>query len=125
MTDTPVGLADAIAALRQELLAAIDEGKGSRMQFRLAPVELSLQVTVSREAEGKIGWKVLGLGGALSSAATQTLKLTLEPVWRKEDGSYVSDFAIASQDDRMPRIGPSAPEAHLNADRRREGLADE
>jgi len=48
MADIVLGLADAIAALRKELLAAVDEGQGEAMRFRLAPVELSCPFTGSR-----------------------------------------------------------------------------
>jgi hypothetical protein len=110
MADMTVGLADAIAALRTELLAAMGEGAGAPMRFRLAPVELSLQVAVTKEAGGKIGWHVLGLGGSYTSAATQTLALRLEPVWRKDDGFYTADFTIADQGDQSPHFGPRTPE---------------
>jgi hypothetical protein len=106
MADAVVGLAEAIAALRKELLAAIDEGADAAMRFRLAPVELSMQVAVTKDAGGKIGWQVLGLGASYSSATTQTLSLRLEPVWRKADGSYTSEFMIADQSAEQPRIGP-------------------
>jgi hypothetical protein len=106
MADTAVGLAEAIATLREELLMAIDEGMGKSMRFHLAPVELSLQVAVTKEADGKIGWKVLGLGGSYTSVTTQTLALRLEPVWRQDDGSYTSDFTIADQAAQSPRFGP-------------------
>ena len=106
MADVVVGLADAIAALRKELLTAMDEGSDAPMRFRLDPVELSLQIGVTKEADGKIGWKVLGLGGSYSSAVAQTLALRLEPVWRQDDGSYTSDFTIANQTTRPPRFGP-------------------
>jgi hypothetical protein len=106
MADAAVGLADAIAALRKELLAAVAEGKDAAMRFRLAPVELSMQVAVTKDAEGKIGWHVLGLGGSYSSAVTQTLTLRLEPVWKQDGDSYTSDFVIADQRAESPRIGP-------------------
>jgi hypothetical protein len=110
MADATVGLADAIAALRKELLAAVAEGKDAAMRFRLAPVELSMQVAVTKDAEGKIGWHILGLGGSYSSAVTQTLALRLEPVWKQDGDSYTSDFAIADQRAESPRIGPRSPE---------------
>jgi hypothetical protein len=106
MADVAVGLSDAIGALRQELLLAVDEGTDAAMQFRLAPVELSLQVAVTKEAGGKIAWHVLGLGGSYSAVTTQTLKLRLEPVWRRDDGSYTDDFTIADASSQVPRIGP-------------------
>jgi len=107
MADIGVGLAAAIAALREELLAAMDAGADAPMRFRLTPVELSLQVAVSKEGQGKIGWTVLGVGGSLSSQNTQTLKLRLEPLWRRDDGSYTSDFTIADQGRPAPHIGPA------------------
>lgn len=112
MTDAVVGLAEAITALRKELLAAMDEGADAAMRFRLAPVELSMQVAVTKDAGGKIGWHVLGLGASYSSATTQALALRLEPVWRKADGSYTTDFMIADQGAKSPRIGPRTPEEH-------------
>jgi hypothetical protein len=108
MADVTVGLADAIASLRKELLAAMSEGEGAEMRFRMAPVDLSLQVGVTKEAEGKIGWQVLGIGGSYATAATQTLRLRLEPVWRQHDGSYTADFMIADQAATSPRFGPRA-----------------
>jgi hypothetical protein len=112
MTDLMVGLTEAIGALRQELLAAMDEGKDAAMRFRLAPVELSMQVAVTKETNGKVGWHVLGLGASHSSGTTQTLKLQLEPVWRKDDGSYTGDFTIADQGSEEPAFGPRNRGAH-------------
>jgi hypothetical protein len=106
MANVVVGLSSAIQALRTELLRAIDSGGDPRMRFKLAPIELTLQVAVTNEAGGKIGWNVLGLGGSHESATTQTLKLRLEPAWRQEDGSYSPDFLIADQNERNPGFGP-------------------
>jgi hypothetical protein len=112
MADVMVGLADAIGALRQALMIAMEDGKDADMRFRLAPVELSLQVAVTKEAGGKIAWHVLGLGGSYSSAMTQTLKMRLEPLWKQDDGSYTSDFTIAdAASESPPRIGPQSMEA--------------
>lgn len=110
MADVTVGLAAAIAALREELLAAMGEGENAAMKFRLAPVELSMQVAVSKDAGGKIGWHVIGLGGSYSSATTQTLALRLEPVWKQDDGSYTPDGTIADQSAQPPHFGPRTPE---------------
>lgn len=108
MADVVIGLTEAIGALRRELLAAMSEGEEAAMRFRLAPVELSMQVAVTKEANGKIGWHVLGLGSSYSSGTTQTLKLRLEPVWRQDDGSY-TDFTIADQAAEAPSFGPRQP----------------
>ena len=111
MADATVGLADAIAALRKELLAAMDEGENSAMRFRLAPVELSLHVAVTKEADGRIGWHVLELGGKYTSATMQTLALRLEPMWQQDDGSYRGGGTIADQSFERPHFGPRIPEA--------------
>jgi hypothetical protein len=112
MADAVVGLADAIKALRKELLEAMDQGKDATVRFRLAPVKLSLQVAVTKDAGGKVGWHVLGLGASYTSATTQTLELRLEPVWRQDNGGYTSDFVITDQGGREPHVGPGAQEAH-------------
>lgn len=106
MANVIVGLAEAIEALRGDLLAAVDAGEGSLMRFRLAPVELSVQVAVTKAGNGKIAWHVIGLGGSYEAATTQTLTLRLEPLWRQEDGSYGSDFLIANQVGQEPIFGP-------------------
>ena len=43
-------LASLIRQLRAELNEAMDEAEGERLRFELGPVELSLTVTVGREA---------------------------------------------------------------------------
>ena len=80
------------------------------MQFRLTPIELSLQVAVKKGAQGKIGWHVIGLGGSYDSATTQSLVLRLEPLWRQGDGSHTGDFAIADQSAQAVHIGPRRTE---------------
>ena len=106
MTDTVVGLADAIQALREELMVAFTEGQGNLVQFRLAPIELSLQVAVTKGAQGKVGWHVLGLGGSYESAATQTLKLRMQPLAVAGDGTVHDDFIVSDQTEESPRVGP-------------------
>jgi hypothetical protein len=87
-------------------MAAIDEGGDEPMRFKVDPVELALQVAVTKEGDAKIGWKILGLGGSYSSATTQTLTLRLTPLWRVGDGSYTSDFEISDQQTAEPHFGP-------------------
>jgi hypothetical protein len=106
MAGNGVGLAEAISALRAELLKALDAGDGVPLRFRLAPVELSLQVAVTKEGNGKIGWHILEAGGSYTSVTTQTLRLRLEPVWLTGDGSYTGDFVVADQTAQEPLFGP-------------------
>jgi hypothetical protein len=102
-----VGLADAIRALRSDLQAAITAGRDEPLRFLLSPIELTLQHVVTKSAEGKLGWRVLEIGGTAESARTQTVKLTLEPGWLATDGSFRTgrDWTIASDDIDDSRIG--------------------
>jgi hypothetical protein len=105
-----VGLAEAIDALRAALTDAVERGKEQSMQFRVQPIELTLQAVVTKDANGKIGWGALGVGGSYDSARTQTLTLKLQPVWKTPDGALVEDFTIASQSAVPQHVGPR-PEA--------------
>jgi hypothetical protein len=105
MGEAMVGLADAIEALRSELMSAASGGDGQAMRFSLDPVELTVQVAVTRDAEGKIGWSIFGAGGGYERASTQTLTVKLTPLWLREDGSLTPDFAIASPASAEDTIG--------------------
>lgn len=106
MADAMVGLAAAIEALRTELSGAMSAGHGEGMQFALDPIELTVQAVVSDEGNGKIGWKILEVGGSHGSEVTQSLKLRLTPVWKRPDGTLVRDFTIASVSVEGDRVGP-------------------
>ena len=95
-----LGLAEAIEALRSELSAAMDAGARQPMRFVVEPVELTVQAAVSKDANGKIGWSVLGLGSSVGSATTQTLKLTLTPMWKN---SALGRWCVTS---RSPTCSP-------------------
>jgi Trypsin-co-occurring domain 2 len=95
VSDAGAGLADAVRALRTEILQAINEGSQQWMRFSLEPIELTLQAVVTKEGDGKIGWKILEFGGKYQSEVTQTVKLTLKPVWFRPDGTSTTDFTIA------------------------------
>jgi hypothetical protein len=79
-----VGLPEAIESLRMDLAAAWWDGRRHRIRFRVEPVELTVQVGVTRTGKGAAGvkWHVLTLGGERSRevATTQTLTLRLTPV---------------------------------------------
>ncbi|MCG0285354.1 trypco2 family protein [Streptomyces sp. PSAA01] len=101
-----VELAAAIEALRTELTAAVESGRTERMQFGLEPIELTVQAAVTKGADGRIGWSVLGLGGKWEAAVTQTLKLRLAPMLKAPNGQLTSDFTIASNVMTGDTIGP-------------------
>ncbi|WP_372495062.1 trypco2 family protein [Nocardioides pinisoli] len=81
---TDVGLAEAIAVLREELVTAMEGGSGARVQFAVGPVDLEFQTEVGRE--GGVGGKVrfwvveAGAEGKVSSASTQLVKIHLQPI---------------------------------------------
>ena len=108
MSDNVTGLADAIDALRTELSDAMARGEGAGIRFRVKPVELTVQAVVTKGGDGRIGWGVLGIGGKLEKATTQTLKLQLEPVVKDETGTYTTDFSVANQSDEEQHFGPTS-----------------
>ena len=76
-------LASVLRQLRVELNEAMDDGEGERLRFELGPVDLSLTVTVGREATGgaKIRFWVIeaGADAKVSREAVQEIKLVLNP----------------------------------------------
>jgi Trypsin-co-occurring domain 2 len=108
MDDAAITLAAAVEALRRELAEALDAGKDQDIQFGLEPIDLTVQAAVKKEANGKIGWKILGLGGSYESARTQTLTLRLTPMLKTTTG-LTRNFAIAGTSAPGDRFGPVPP----------------
>lgn len=96
-----IGLKEAIEAVRAELIGAMHSGAQEEIQFRVGSVQLEFQVAVTKEADGKAGvrfWVVeAGASGKLSSAATHTVRVALDPVTR--DGRQV---AVGSAESGKP-----------------------
>jgi hypothetical protein len=101
-----IPLAQAIAALRSELVAAVSEGEDKGVRFALGPVELEFQVEVSNEegVDGGVRFWVVSVGGkgSRSSAQTHTVRLTLTPVLASEVGEDVP-LVVGSEQLRRPR----------------------
>lgn len=76
-------LASVLRQLRTELNEAMDDAEGERLRFELGPVQLSLTVTVGREATpgAKIRFWVVeaGADAKISREAAQDIKLVLTP----------------------------------------------
>jgi hypothetical protein len=76
-------LASVVRQLRAELNEALDDAEGERLRFELGPVELSLTVTVGREATpgARIRFWVVeaGADAKISREAVQDIKLVLTP----------------------------------------------
>ncbi|MFH0522147.1 trypco2 family protein [Streptomyces sp. M41] len=81
---TGVDLAEAIEALRDNLERAWLSGRDRHIRFKPEPVELTVQVGVTRVGKGSAGvrWQVLTLGGERSRelSSLQTLRLQLTPI---------------------------------------------
>lgn len=58
MTDSWVGLADAVKGIRAELEAATSEGDGKRIQFEVGQIELEFSVDVRKDAKADAGTRI-------------------------------------------------------------------
>jgi hypothetical protein len=107
-----VPLAKVIQDLRSELLAAVAEGAGQDLRFKLAPIELELEVGLTWSGELSAGvkfWVVdLGTKGSIERATTQKLKLVLEPVDREgQGGFFVRDSPAGPRNGPRPMRAPA------------------
>ena len=101
-------LADAIEGLRSELTRAIEQGdaRRERMRFRMSePVVLEVQAVTTKDAHGKVGWKVVELGGSWTAANTHRITLKLTPEWWN-GSEYTPDFLIADIGPAGATFGP-------------------
>ena len=77
-----VGLAKAIALLRDELAQAQDAGHGHQFRFEIAEAEVEFLVQVSNEGgvDGRVTFGVLSIGGGgkASHADSHRLRLKLK-----------------------------------------------
>jgi hypothetical protein len=96
MADAWVDLADAIEGLRAALTEAIDRRQAKVHPCCRRPVELTLEAAVTYDGHGQVGWKILEFGGSRESSTTQTLKLSLTPVWQTAEGAVVADPLVST-----------------------------
>jgi NTP-dependent ternary system trypsin peptidase co-occuring protein len=100
-----IDLADAIKALRDALVRAMWDGQRSRVRFRVDPVELTVNVAVTRRGGGTAGvkWHILTFAGERSRQleSAQMLKLRLKPVLFDESGGEMelSELLISDRAD--------------------------
>jgi hypothetical protein len=83
-----VELADAVAALRDELLEAVSRGAGAEIAFVAGVIELEFAVELRRDVKAQTGfkaWVVTGeASGGVAHARTHRVKVALTP--RAADG---------------------------------------
>lgn len=79
-----VELASVVRQLRAELNEALADAEGERLRFELGPVQVSLSVTVGRDAApgAKVRLWVIeaGADARVSREAVQEIKLMLTPI---------------------------------------------
>jgi hypothetical protein len=88
-----VGLSEAIQSLRSELVDAMSHAPNVGLRFQPGPVELTLEVAVTTSGGGEAGikWWLIeaGVSASRSSVTTQTLKLSLQPVFLDGNGEML------------------------------------
>ena len=93
-----ITLSEAIQNLRGELLVAMQAAPGEALQFRLGPIEMELEVEVTREVAGKGGLKWWLVEASVevkrASSATHKIKLVLEPIGADGQRIKVSDDSV-------------------------------
>ena len=100
-----IELADAVAALRDELVEAAARGAGAAVEFAVGPIELEFAVELKADAKAKFGFKAWVLSGDVEAGVarghTQRVKFTVTP--RKPGGGdlLVSGKATAEGTDGL------------------------
>ncbi|QUC56036.1 hypothetical protein IOD14_04095 [Streptomyces sp. A2-16] len=78
-----IELADAVAALRDELLEAAARGVGQDVEFKVGAVELEFAVELRESAEAKAGFKAWVVSaearGAVEQGRTHRVTISLQP----------------------------------------------
>ncbi len=97
----PLGLADAIDAVRRELQDAQERGRGESVQFRLGSIDLELRVEMATAVRGEGGiqvWVVSAKGGGeRTSTTSHIVRVQLTPVTAVGGDVRVSDHGQAGQ----------------------------
>lgn len=92
-----IPLSEVIASLREELEKARAAGRGKTTRFELQETTIELEVTLTREAGGKLGfdcwlYKAEGQAG-LEQANAQKIIIKMKPIG--DDGE---DYTVSDQD---------------------------
>ncbi|WP_145909600.1 trypco2 family protein [Kitasatospora viridis] len=103
-----VPLADAVAAVRDELLeAAARAGTNPEVVFTVGPVEMEFEVEVRADAKAKAGFKLWAVSGEAEAGASRArshrVSFTLTP--QRADGT---DLLVGSGQERHAGPGDTA-----------------
>ena len=101
---------DAVEAVRDELLAAVERGAGQDLRFAVGVIELEFAVELKHDAKVKAGFKAWVLSGDVEAAGararTHRVKIALTP--HRTDGR---DLLVSSDENRT--AGPGDVSEHL------------
>lgn len=103
----PIGLTELIYQVKKELLSPESRWGDPVPLFAVEEIQLEIAVSVSREGEAGINIQVLSLGGGVSRADAQTVRVTLRPLRSREE-------LIAELRQRDPQLFASMAEESLN-----------
>jgi hypothetical protein len=86
LNESWTGLAEAVNAVREELIRARNLGAGSPMPFEVGPIEMEFEVALTRQGTGDAAVKVwvfeAKVGASLADQRTHRLKVVLNPQHR-------------------------------------------
>ena len=105
-----IELADAVAVVRDELVAAAARGAGQAVGFVVGPVEMEFTVELRADAHAKAGFKAWVLSGEVAAGVkrghTQRVAFTLTP--KRADGG---DLLISGRPEQAH--GPGDVSEHV------------
>ncbi|ATE58533.1 trypco2 family protein [Actinosynnema pretiosum] len=104
-----IELAQAVAALRDELLEAVVYGRGQEVQFAVGTIELEFGVELKVDAKAKGGFKAWVMTGEASAgvarSSTHRVKVSLTP-----KDQHGGDLLVGGSAQRPP--GPGVESDH-------------
>jgi hypothetical protein len=105
-----IELADAVAAVREELMSAAGRGSGQEIAFAVGPIEMEFTVELRADAKAKAGFKAWVMSADVEAGVARgrshRVKVTLTPKGR--DGG---DLLIAAG--TAEAAGPGELSGHL------------
>jgi len=103
-----IELADAVAAVRDELLTAAARGAGQDVVFAVGPIELEFAVELRKDAKAKAGFRAWVVSADAEAGVSHTAKhrVTVSLTPRRADGG---DLLVTGE----PLAGPGDVSGHI------------
>lgn len=99
-------LSEMIEALRVELAAAAEAGNGQALRFEVGPIELEVEIAVTKTTTGNAGvefWVVkAGAERERADAVTHRVKVTLSPMRTDNSGPVQVSSPVTSGPPSFP-----------------------